>query len=67
MSRSTFIDTREDILAAIDEIESAVTDIDRQIEYSEEIPEHFYHDIEKSIHNAHRIIREMKEIAESIN
>ena len=67
MSRSTFIDIREDMIATIDEIESAFTDVDRQIEYSEDVPEHFHQDIQKPISNVHRLIREIREIAASIN
>ena len=59
--RETFTDSREDALAVVDKLESVVSNLSMQIEYSEEIPSHEYENIEKYINEVNNVIRELKD------
>lgn len=59
--RSTFSDSKEDALSAIDKLESAVSNLIMQIEYNENIPEQEYENIEQYISEVNEVIGEIKE------
>ena len=59
--RSTFTDRREEAIAIIDKLESVLTNLYSQIEFSEEIPEQEYYHIEKYINEVDAVVEEIKE------
>lgn len=59
--RPTYLDSKEDTMAMLERLESSFTNLTMQIEFSEEISEQEYRNIEKSIDKVNADIRELKD------
>ena len=65
--RPTYENVKEEAIAIIDKLESVLANLYSQIEFSEEIPEQEYYNIEKYIDEVESVVREMRDHIHFLN